>query len=222
MRLVTLFTAVALGLAACGSSQPVTLANPTVPEAYQARVDTGPNEEPIQIPAVRAAYLTERNQRQQVSYNGPEAPGSIVVDPYARVLYLVQPGGQAMRYGVAIGRGDLYEPGVYTIKRKAEWPHWTPTQNMIQREPEIYDQFAGGVEPGPQNALGSRALYLYVGDRDTYLRIHGTPFPTSIGSRASSGCVRMVMSHINALYPQVQIGSTAYLYSPDGSVTPLS
>lgn len=159
---------------------------------------------------------------QRVLANDGLVPGDIHVDAVARYLYHIEEGGVAMRYGVAIGRGDLYEPGVYTIKRKAEWPHWTPTQNMIQREPEIYDQFAGGVEPGPQNALGSRALYLYVGDRDTYLRIHGTPFPTSIGSRASSGCVRMVMSHINALYPQVQIGSTAYLYSPDGSVTPLS
>ncbi len=93
---------------------------------------------------------------------------------------------------------------------------------MIKREPEIYAQFEGGVEPGPQNALGSRALYLYLGDRDTYLRIHGTPFPTSIGSRASSGCVRMVMAHINGLYPRVQIGSTAYLYSPEGSVTAIS
>ena len=93
---------------------------------------------------------------------------------------------------------------------------------MIEREPEIYAQFADGMEPGPRNALGSRALYLYVGDRDTYLRIHGTPFPTSIGSRASSGCVRMVMAHINELYPRVGIGSTAHLYSADGSVTAIS
>ena len=146
----------------------------------------------------------------------------IHVDAVARYLYHIEEGGTAMRYGVAIGRGDLYEPGTYTIKRKVEWPHWTPTRNMIKREPEIYAQFEGGVEPGPQNALGSRALYLYLGDRDTYLRIHGTPFPTSIGSRASSGCVRMVMAHINGLYPRVQIGSTAYLYSPEGSVTAIS
>ena len=149
-------------------------------------------------------------------------PGDVHVDAIARYLYHIQADGTAMRYGVAIGRGDLYEPGTYTIKRKVEWPHWTPTRNMIKREPEIYAQFEGGVEPGPQNALGSRALYLYLGDRDTYLRIHGTPFPTSIGSRASSGCVRMVMAHINGLYPRVQIGSTAYLYSPEGSVTAIS
>lgn len=145
-------------------------------------------------------------------------PGDIHVDAVARYLYHIEEGGTAMRYGVAIGRGDLYEPGIYTIQRKVEWPHWTPTQNMIEREPEIYAQFEGGVEPGPENALGSRAMYLYVGDRDTYLRIHGTPFPQSIGSRASSGCVRMVMAHINSLYPRVEIGSTAYLYSAEGSL----
>ena len=122
-----------------------------------------------------------------------------------------------MRYGVAIGQGNLYEPGIYTIRRKVEWPHWTPTASMIERSPETYAQFADGMEPGPSNALGSRALYLYVGDRDTYLRIHGTPFPRSIGSRASSGCVRMVMAHINTLYDEVETGVTAYLYPTDGS-----
>lgn len=166
--------------------------------------------------------LHQRFLPQRIVANDGLVPGDIHVDAVARYLYHIEEGGTAMRYGVAIGRGDLYEPGTYTIKRKAEWPHWTPTRNMIEREPEIYAQFEGGVEPGPQNALGSRALYLYLGDRDTYLRIHGTPFPTSIGSRASSGCVRMVMAHINGLYPRVQIGSTAYLYSPEGSVTAIS
>ncbi|WBU54213.1 L,D-transpeptidase [Paracoccus sp. SCSIO 75233] len=156
---------------------------------------------------------------QRVFANAGLVPGDIHVDAVARYLYHIEQGGTAMRYGVAIGRGDLYEPGVYTIKRKVQWPHWTPTQNMIDREPEIYAQYANGMEPGPENALGSRALYLYVGDRDTYLRIHGTPFPRSIGSRASSGCVRMVMPHINDLYPLVEMGSTAYLYSADGGLT---
>ena len=159
---------------------------------------------------------------QRVVANDGLVPGDIHVDAVARYLYHIEADGTAMRYGVAIGRGDLYEPGVFEIGRKAEWPHWTPTQNMIEREPEIYAQFEGGVEPGPENALGSRAMYLYTGGRDTYLRIHGTPFPTSIGTRASSGCVRMVMAHINSLYPWVEIGSTAHLYSPEDSVTPRS
>jgi lipoprotein-anchoring transpeptidase ErfK/SrfK len=162
--------------------------------------------------------LEPRFLPQRVVRNDGLIPGDIHVDAVARYLYHIEDGGTAMRYGVAIGRGGLYEPGIYTIKRKVEWPHWTPTQNMIEREPETYAQFEGGVEPGPQNALGSRALYLYVGDRDTYLRIHGTPQPRSIGSRASSGCVRMVMPHINDLYSLVETGSTAHLYSAEDSV----
>ncbi len=96
-------------------------------------------------------------------------PGDIHVDAVARYLYHIEDGGTAMRYGVAIGRGDLYEPGVYTIRRKVEWPHWTPTRSMIEREPELYAQYEDGMEPGPQNALGSRALYLYFNNQDTYL-----------------------------------------------------
>ena len=146
-------------------------------------------------------------------------PGDIHVDAVARYLYHVEQDGTAMRYGVAIARGNLYEPGTYAIRRKVEWPHWTPTQAMIAREPETYEQYADGMEPGPSNPLGSRAIYLFVGDRDTYLRIHGTPSPRSIGGRASSGCVRMVMAHINELYPRIELGSMAYLYSAEESVT---
>lgn len=157
---------------------------------------------------------------QRVEARAGLVPGDIHVDAVARYLYHIESGGTAMRYGVAIGRGGLYEPGTYKIQRKAEWPHWTPTAAMIRREPEIYAQFADGMEPGPSNALGSRAFYLYLGDRDTYLRIHGTPFPTSIGSRASSGCVRMVMPHINDLYEQVETGVTAFLYPAEGDGAP--
>lgn len=144
-------------------------------------------------------------------------PGDIHVDAVARFLYHIEPGGTAMRYGVAIARGDLYIPGIYRVQRKAKWPGWTPTQNMIERDPHLYAQHAGGVEPGPTNPLGSRALYLYVGSRDTYLRIHGTPEPSTIGGRASSGCVRMVMPHINDLYEVVDRGVTAYLHPGDGT-----
>jgi len=150
-------------------------------------------------------------------------PGDIHVDAIARYLYHIQGDGTAMRYGVAIGRDGLYEPGTYTIRRKAKWPSWTPTPNMIRREPEVYAKYADGMDPGPANALGSRALYLFVGNRDTYLRIHGTPLPRSIGSRASSGCVRMVMPHINDLFDQVATGVTAHLYpAEEGNVATTS
>lgn len=145
-------------------------------------------------------------------------PGDIHVDAVARYLYHIRDDGTAMRFGVAIARGNLYEPGVYTIRRKARWPTWTPTDDMIRREPELYKQHEEGVDGGPTNPLGSRAFYLYAGKRDTYLRIHGTPYPRSIGGRASSGCVRMVMAHINGLYDQVSLGSTAHLYPPEDTL----
>ena len=127
--------------------------------------------------------------------------------------------GTAMRYGVAMVRDGLYEPETYTIRRMAKCPSGTPTPAMIEREPEIYAKYVDGMAPGPANALGSRALYLFVGERDTYLRIHGSPLPGSIGSRASSGCVRMVMPHINDLFDQVEAGVTAHLYpAEEGNV----
>ncbi len=146
-------------------------------------------------------------------------PGDIHVDAVARYLYHIEPEGRtAMRYGVAIARGSLYEPGVYTMRFKRKWPTWTPTPAMIERDPGLYAQHADGMDAGPRNPLGSRALYLFVGNRDTYLRIHGSPEPRSIGGRASSGCVRMIMAHINDLYPNVEPGKTAHLYPPEDRI----
>ena len=139
--------------------------------------------------------------------------GDIHVDAVARYLYHIRGDGTAMRYGVAIAKGNLYEPGTYTIRVKKKWPTWRPTDEMIAREPEAFERYADGMDGGPRNPLGSRAFYLFVGSRDTFLRIHGTPYPRSIGGRASSGCVRMVMAHIIDLYDQVELGSTAHLYS---------
>ena len=154
-----------------------------------------------------------------VEANPSLTPGDIHVDAVARYLYHIRNDGTAMRYGVAIARGNLYEAGTYKIRRKVKWPVWTPTAAMIQREPETYEQFKDGVDGGPTNPLGSRAFYLFEGNRDTYLRIHGTPSPESIGGRASSGCVRMVMAHIIGLYEQVETGSTAFLYPAEDSIT---
>ena len=155
---------------------------------------------------------------QRVEANPSLTPGDIHVDAVARYLYFIEPEGTAMRYGVAIGRGGLYEPGTYTIRRKVKWPWWTPTDEMIEREPQTYEQYADGMPPGPSNALGARALYLFQGNRDTYLRIHGTPQPWSIGTRASSGCARMVMAHIIGLYDRVETGATARLYPAEDSL----
>lgn len=162
--------------------------------------------------------IEERFLPRRVLANDGLTPGDIHVDAVARYLYHVEENGTAMRYGVAIARGDLYEPGTYTVQWKTKWPIWTPTANMIEREPEVYSQYAGGMDGGPENPLGSRALYLFVGDRDTYLRIHGTPYQRSIGGRASSGCVRMIQQHVIDLYDNVEPGRTAYLYPPEDAI----
>jgi lipoprotein-anchoring transpeptidase ErfK/SrfK len=148
--------------------------------------------------------------------------GDIHVDAVARYLYHIRGDGTAMRYGVAIARGNLYEAGTYTTQHKAKWPTWTPTVDMVRRDPGTYAQFANGVPGGPTNPLGSRAAYLFAGNRDTYLRIHGTPHPRSIGGRASSGCVRMIMPHIIGLYDHVTPGATAFIYPEEDSITAAS
>jgi lipoprotein-anchoring transpeptidase ErfK/SrfK len=159
--------------------------------------------------------LHRRFLPQRVEANAGLKVGDIHVDAVARYLYHIDAEGTAMRYGVAIAKGNLYEPGVYTIRRKTKWPTWTPTPAMIKREPDQYKQHEDGMNAGPSNPLGSRALYLFSGNRDTYLRIHGSPNPGSIGSRASSGCVRMVMAHINGLYGNVSTGVSAHLHSAE-------
>ncbi|MEN8894065.1 L,D-transpeptidase [Planktotalea arctica] len=166
--------------------------------------------------------LHRRFLPQRVEANAGLNVGDIHVDAVARYLYHIEEGGTAMRYGVAIARGNLYTPGVYKIRRKAKWPTWTPTPAMIKRDPHLYAQHAAGMDAGPSNPLGSRALYLYRGSRDTYLRIHGSPNPGSIGGRASSGCVRMVMAHINGLYVNVSTGVNAHLHAAEDHISATS
>lgn len=136
----------------------------------------------------------------------------IHVDPGQFALYWTLPDGKAIRYAVGIGTADRYRSGTFRIGRKAEWPSWTPTPAMIRREPQIYAKYAGGMKGGGINPLGARALYLYSGDRDTYLRIHGTPKPQTVAARVSNGCVRMINEHVIDLYARVPIGTRVVLH----------
>lgn len=158
--------------------------------------------------------LHDRFMPKRVAHREGLRPGDIHVDPVAKYLYHIQSDGTAIRFGVAVGRSGMQSPGTFVIRRKEEWPSWTPTANMIRREPHIYARFAGGMAGGPENPLGARALYLYRGGRDSMLRIHGTPQPWSIGTSASSGCVRLVNDHIIRLYEAVPLGTRAILHSP--------
>lgn len=151
-------------------------------------------------------YIAPQYRRRRVRYDGSEPPGTIVVNTYERYLYLVEDGGYATRYGVAVGEAGLTLKGEATVGRKAEWPSWTPTASMIQRKPRLA-QYAGGVSGGPHNPLGASALYLYRGGQDTMFRLHGTNEPWSIGQAVSNGCVRLTNENIVELYNRVPVGT---------------
>jgi len=159
------------------------------------------------IPAINPALIKPELLRQVVPYQTAESAGTIVVDPGAKFLYLVRGDGQAMRYGVGVGRAGYDYSGDATVGRKAPWPRWTPTPTMIREDPEKNGPWANGMEPGLGNPLGARALYLYNNGRDTLYRIHGTNDPQSIGLSLSSGCVRLFNHDIVDLYSRVTVGS---------------
>ncbi|MGD9740389.1 MAG: L,D-transpeptidase, partial [Bauldia sp.] len=166
-----------------------------------------PNER-FPIPAVDLSYIDPAYYRTEVlmpmSIQGN--PGDIIVDPRSKYLYLVQGGGSAIRYGVGVGREGFGWSGRATIQRKAEWPTWTPPPAMVARDPSARP-WANGMPGGLDNPLGARALYLYQGSRDTLYRIHGTNAPWTIGTSASSGCIRLINQDIIDLYNRVPIGT---------------
>jgi len=156
--------------------------------------------------AHQAFKLDPKYLPRRVALSG-HTPGNIVVDPSAKFLYFVEGNDVARRYGIGVGRAGLSFSGKAIVGRKAEWPRWTPTPNMIRREPGKYAKHAGGLKGGPGNPLGARALYLHRGGQDTMYRIHGTNEPTSIGKAVSNGCIRMLNEHVIDLYDRVSIGA---------------
>ena len=142
-----------------------------------------------------------------VYFKTPERPGTIIINTAERALYHVQGGGEAIRYGVAVGKDSFVWSGVAKVGRKAEYPTWTPPASMIRRKPHL-SEWAGGMPGGiPENPLGSRAIYLYANGRDTLFRIHGTNEPSSIGTAASSGCIRMLNEEVEELFDAISIGT---------------
>ncbi len=154
-----------------------------------------------------------------VSYETREKPGTIVVDPPNHVLYLVQKGGQSLQYDVGVGKEGYGWSGVATVHDKQEWPDWYPTKEILERKPEIAKymvqlQSGIGMHGGPDNPLGSRALYLWQGKVDTLYRIHGTNEPDSIGHDVSSGCIRMHNESVVDLYERTPVGTRVAVLPP--------
>jgi lipoprotein-anchoring transpeptidase ErfK/SrfK len=143
--------------------------------------------------------LPARLRRQVVNYATREAPGTVIIDTPNTYLYYVLGGGQAVRYGIGVGRDGFTWSGTQTITKKAEWPDWTPPPEMIARQPYLPRQMAGG----PGNPLGARAMYL----GGTVYRIHGTNAPETIGTHVSSGCLRLTNEDVSDLYSRVNVGT---------------
>jgi len=161
-------------------------------EPMQAMPDTS-------APSDDTAAPQARFKRQTVTYLGHEAPGTVIIDTPNTYLYFVLGNGRAMRYGIGVGRDGFTWSGVQAITKKAEWPDWTPPEEMIARQPYLPRFMAGG----PSNPLGARAMYL----GGTVYRIHGTNAPQTIGGRVSSGCIRLTNEDVSDLYTRVNVGT---------------
>ncbi|WP_321338496.1 L,D-transpeptidase [uncultured Cohaesibacter sp.] len=152
------------------------------------------------VAAKRTRGIDPRFLPTVVDYQGPEKPGTIIINTNERYLYLVNRDGTARRYGVGVGRPGFEWAGTHRVSRKAEWPGWTPPAEMRARQPGLPQHMEGG----PRNPLGARALYL----GSTLYRIHGSNEPWSIGHAVSSGCIRMRNEDVMDLYERVPVGTS--------------
>jgi lipoprotein-anchoring transpeptidase ErfK/SrfK len=155
--------------------------------------------EPIAAERPIERVIDPRFRKQEIAYDGPHKPGTIIIDTPQRFLFLVQPGGRALRYGIGVGRPGFSWAGMKTVSRKAEWPSWTPPAEMLKRRPDL-PRFMNG---GPENPMGARALYL----GSSLYRVHGTNEPHTIGQAVSSGCIRMTNDDVTDLYERVRVGA---------------
>jgi lipoprotein-anchoring transpeptidase ErfK/SrfK len=185
----------------CFCVQIILLASLAMPmsHALAQRQGMSIDDQPGLIPDAIDEELSPELQRQIVSYRSNEVPGTIIIHTSERFLYVVQPNGRALRYGIGVGRDGFQWQGLLRITRKQEWPDWTPPPEMIERQPYLPRFMAGG----PGNPLGARALYLGA----TVYRIHGTNQPQTIGTAVSSGCFRLVNDDVTDLYNRTSIGT---------------
>lgn len=183
MHRITL--AAAAALMACAATGPAA--------AFSSPLDSGP----------LADFLNQFRQqaipREVVAFKTAEKPGTIVVSTHQRRLYYVLGHGQAIRYGVGVGRMGFSWSGTKTVTMKKEWPAWRPPEQMLKRRPDLPRYMAGGQD----NPLGARALYL----GSSLYRIHGSNEADTIGSAVSSGCIRMTNKDVSDLYDRARIGT---------------
>lgn len=212
--LVLCVASVAVAVAGCkrnpATGTPLSSVSATPAAMFSGRYSVVADKFPIS--AVGVSQISPTYLRREVAYQSPYPAGTVVIDPAAHFLYLIQPGGTAMRYGVGVGKEGFGWSGVATINSKQEWPDWYPPKEMIQRRPDIQAQLTklqggDGVPGGLSNPLGARAMYLWQDGKDTLYRIHGTLEPETIGTNVSSGCIRMINQDAIDLYERVGVGT---------------
>ena len=201
MKIVIIVTGLALLLGGCMQATLTPVSDPN----FTAR-----DKQQLANPPYRQASIPPAYQRQVVPYHRKEAPGSILVDTDGRFVYYVLPEGRAIRYGAIVGEDGQSWSGVATVGRKEEWPGWTPTEGEKRRLGPLPNY----VEGGARNPMGSRALYLYAGGKDTLYRIHGTNQPEYIGHAISSGCIRLTNEDVIDLYDRVKMGALVVVLGP--------
>ncbi|MDX0404292.1 L,D-transpeptidase [Sinorhizobium medicae] len=206
--------AATLGLTGC-SQTTTTAGSPTEGEKVATNQIFSSNYGPVEdhgyaVPGVPINRVDQRFHRQIVDYPTKERPGTIVVNTPSRFLYYVLPGGKAVRYGIGVGKQGFAWEGEAYVAWKQEWPTWHPPKEMAERKPEVARYVEAGMGPGIGNPLGARALYLFNKEgKDTLFRLHGTPEWSSIGTAASSGCIRLMNQDIMDLYSRVRPGRSA-------------
>lgn len=203
--------------AACAPRRPIS--NPVVAPILEFMDGYGPIfDAGYDLPGIHSIYLQGINRRMTGQYLGEAEPGSIDVDPYSKFLYHVKFDGTAVRYPVGVGRQGRTLSGRAIVQLKKAWPGWTPTANMLRREPDVYGPFRGGIPGGLRSPLGARALYIYRGGRDTYYRVHGTNDLDSIGNSGSAGCIRMFNQDIIHLFNAIDTPMPINIRSEDESL----
>ena len=196
----------ALAIALMGWALPASAQYGT-PEEWRRTTPTIQDRDPG-IAAPAEAEMDPAYRRQPVFYRTEEKPGTIIIDTSDRFLYLIQGNNVALRYGIGVGRDGFQWGGVHKITRKAEWPDWTPPEEMIARQPYLPRFMAGG----PGNPMGARAMYL----GSTIYRIHGTNDPSTIGGHVSSGCIRLTNDDVMDLYSRVNVGAKVVVLPMSG------
>lgn len=205
-------------LSGCVTDKPAKKAEPIIPDEYHRMYDAM-DDGAYHIKAVDLMRINPRFYRQPVAYPSTEPAGTIVIDTAARFLYLVGENMQALRYGIGVGKAGLEFEGAGVVQYKREWPKWTPTMDMVRREPARYGPLSDGMSPGIANPLGARALYLFKNGEDTLYRIHGSAEEWSIGNAISSGCIRLLNQDIIDLYRRVPEGTRVVVLKAGATAT---